>query len=239
MKVELTPAFVLHQRPYRENSALLDVFSEQYGRVSIIAKGLNQKKGNKAGLLQLYQPLLLSWFGYGDLFTLTSVEALSARYILKADAALCGLYINELIVRLLGSHVAEPDVFDAYQHALLSLHEQGKTEIILRIFEKKLLGHLGYGLVLDSEYENGQSIEDQQQYYYQADAGLLRWQQGVSLPMISGRSLRHLIDETDFDQQSLQEIKRVMRTVIYFYLDGKPLQSRQLFIDLQQYASKN
>jgi len=239
LKVELTPAFVLHQRPYRENSALLDVFSEQYGRVSIVAKGLNQKRGNKAGLLQLYQPLLLSWFGHGDLFTLTAVEALSARYILQADAALCGLYINELIVRLLGPHVAEPDVFIAYRRALLGLHQEDNTEIILRLFEKNLLGHLGYGLVLDSESENGQLIEDQRQYYYQADVGLIHWQEGVRLPMVSGRSLRHLITESDFDQQSLQEIKRVMRTVIYFYLGGKPLQSRQLFIDLQQYASNN
>jgi DNA repair protein RecO (recombination protein O) len=239
LKVELTPAFVLHQRPYRENSALLDVFSEQYGRVSIVAKSLNQKKGNKAGLLQLYQPLLLSWFGHGDLYLLTAVEALSARYILQADAALCGLYINELIVKLLGPHVAEPEVFNAYQQTLLSLHQRDNTEIILRLFEKNLLGHLGYGLVLDSEYGNGLLVEDQQQYYYKADAGLMRWQQGVHLPMISGRSLRHLINESDFDQQSLQEIKRVMRTVIYFYLGGKPLQSRQLFIDLQQYASKN
>jgi len=239
LKVELTPAFVLHQRPYRENSALLDVFSEQHGRVTVIAKGLNQKKGNKSGLLQLYQPLLLSWFGHGDLYTLTAVEAASARYILQADAALCGLYINELLVRLLGPHVVEPDVFSAYQHALLGLHQQGNREIILRLFEKALLCHLGYGLVLDSEYENGRLIEEQQQYYYQADAGLIRWQEGIGLPSISGRSLRRLLDETDFDQQSLQEIKRVMRTVIYFYLGGKPLQSRQLFIDLQQYASNN
>lgn len=229
----------MHQRPYRDNSALLDVFSKQYGRVSIIAKGLNQKKRNKAGLLQLYQPLLVSWFGNGDLYTLTAVEAISARYILQADAALCGLYINELIVRLLGPHVAEPDVFDAYESALLGLHQMGNAEIILRLFEKQLLCHLGYGLVLDSEYDTGQPIEDQQHYYYQADTGLIRWQEASSLPKISGRSLRHLISESDFDQQSLQEIKRVMRTVIYFYLGGKPLQSRQLFIDLQQYASKN
>jgi DNA repair protein RecO (recombination protein O) len=239
LKVQLTPAFVLHQRPYRENSALLDVFSQQYGRISIIAKGLNQKRGNKAGLLQLYQPLLISWFGNGDLYTLTAVESLSARYILQADAALCGLYINELIVRLLGIHISEPDVFDAYEQALLGLHQSGNTEIILRLFEKHLLCHLGYGLVLDSEYENGLLIDEQQQYYYQADAGLIRWQEGAVWPMISGRSLRHLVSESDFDQQSLQQIKRVMRTVIYFYLGGKPLQSRQLFIDLQQYTNKN
>lgn len=236
MKVELTPAFVLHQRPYRENSALLDVFSEQYGRVSLIVKGLNQKKSHKAGLLQLYQPLLISWVGNGEIYTLTAIEALSARYILHANAALCGLYINELIVRLLGHHVAEPDVFNAYQFALLGLHQRDDTEIILRLFEKKLLGHLGYGLVLDSEYDNGRLIEEKQQYYYQVDAGLIRWQEGVTLPTISGRSLQHLVNESDFDQQSLLEIKRIMRTVIYFYLGGKPLQSKQLFIDLQRYA---
>lgn len=239
MKVELTPAFVLHQRPYQENSALLDVFSEQYGRISLIAKGLNQKRGNKSGLLQLYQPLLVSWFGRGELCILSAVEPLSARYILQADAALCGLYINELIVRLLGVHIPETDVFNAYQHALLGLHQSDNTEIILRLFEKHLLCHLGYGLVLDSEHENGQLIEEQQQYYYQADAGLIRWHEDTAWPMISGRSLRHLIIESDFDKQSLQEIKRVMRTVIYFYLGGKPLHSRQLFIDLKQYTNKN
>lgn len=236
MNVEFASAFILHQRPYRETSLLLDVFSEQYGRVSLIAKGVRQKKRSQAGLLQLYQPLTLSWLGRGDLHTMTSAEALSARYRLTAEAALCGLYINELLVRMLPANLPEPDLFKAYEIALSGLQEAENTEIILRLFEKKLLLHLGYGLVLDREAETGQLIDDSLRYTYQADAGLRLAQNNSLEPTLSGRSLRHLLNEQGFDKQSLKEIKQLMRNVIHFYLGGKPLNSRQLFSELHHYA---
>ena len=226
----------MHQRPYRETSLLLDVFSEQYGRVSLVAKGVRGKKRSQSGLLQLYQPLLLSWIGRGELQTLTVAEAASPRYLLRAESALCGLYINELMVRLLPIHEQEQAIFNAYQLALSGLQQADNTEIVLRLFEKRLLSHLGYGLVLDRVADSNQPINEQYQYCYQPDAGLTLWQQGHKQPPISGRSLQHLLSERDFDQQSLQEIKQLMRTVIHFYLSGKPLQSRQLFVQLQQYA---
>ncbi len=230
----LTPCFILHQRPYRETSLLLDVFSKEYGRVSLIAKGVRKKKRSQMGLYQLYQPLLISWLGRAELQTLTTAEADTPRYILKANSALCGLYINELIIKLLPLHEAESSIFSAYQAVLASLQQGGNEQLTLRLFEKRLLMHLGYGLVLDREFENGQSIDHQQQYYYQADAGLVRWYPGQKQPAISGRSLRHLADETGFDAQSLKEIKQLMRGVINFYLGGKALQSRQLFTELHR-----
>ena len=238
MNIELTPAFILHQRPYRETSLLLDVFSEHHGRVSLIAKGVRQKKRSQIGLYQLYQPLLLSWVGRGELHTLTAAEVASPRYILQAESALCGLYINELMVKLLPLNEPEPDIFKAYQNSLLGL-QANNTEITLRLFEKQLLSHMGYGLVLDREFENGQLVDEQQQYYYQPDSGLYRWQLDRNQPSISGRSLQHLMNERDFDQQSLFEIKQLMRTVIHFYMGGKPLKSRELFTQLQQYSAQS
>jgi DNA repair protein RecO (recombination protein O) len=238
VKVDLSPAYILHHRPYRETSLLLDVFSQQQGRVSLIAKGIRQKKRGKQGMFQLYQPLLLSWYGHGDLQNLTASEVFSPRYILKDNASLCGLYLNELLVRLLPLNEPESKVFEAYQLALAGLQEKQNNEIVLRLFEKRLLTQLGYGLVLNKEVENGREIEQDQRYYYQVDAGLVRWQQGQDNVTISGRSLQHLHNETGFDQQSLSEIKQLMRGVIHYHLDGKPLQSRQLFVQLQQYAAK-
>ncbi len=238
MNAELTAAFVLHQRPYRETSLLLDVLTEHYGRVSLVAKGVRGKKRSQAGILQLYQPLLISWSGRGELQTLIAVETVSPQYNLRSEAALCGLYLNELLVKLLPLHAGEPEIFQAYQQALIGLQQTEFTEIVLRLFEKHLLSHLGYGLVLDREFESGQVIEPHEQYTYQADAGLSAWQPGHAIA-ISGRSLQHLMTERDFDQQSLNEIKNLMRSVIHFYLGGKPLQSRKLFAQLQQYADKN
>ncbi len=236
MNTELTPAFVLHQRPYRETSLLLDVFTEQHGRVSLVAKGVRSKRRSQSGLLQLYQPLLLSWVGKGELQTLTAVEVDKPRYILQANSALCGLYINELMVKLLPLNLAETEIFRAYQTVLFNLQDTANTEVQLRLFEKRLLINLGYGLVLDREVETDQIIDENRHYIYKPDDGLYRWYEGSKEASISGRSLQHLINERDFDRQSLSEIKQLMRSVIHFYLGGKPLQSRALFAQLQQYS---
>ena len=237
MNNELSNAFILHQRPYRESSLLLDVFSEQYGRLSLIAKGVRKTKRNQAVNLQLYQPLLLSWFGHGELQTITQIECVEARYILQAESALCGLYINELLLRLLPLHDAEADIFAIYKQTLIKLQQADDNEVALRLFEKKLLDHLGYGLVIDCESETGQAIQADQQYYYHIELGLVRWQQDQGQLPISGRSLQHLSSEQGFDQQSLLEIKQLMRTVIHFYLGGKPLKSRQVFVEMNKYTS--
>ena len=229
MNVDFQLGFILHQRPYRETSVLLDVYSQSYGRISILAKGVRNKKRSQAGLLQLYQPLLLSWFGRSDLQVLSAVETGGPAYLLQAESALCGLYINELMVKLLPLGEKEPEIFVAYQQALLGLQSAGNNEITLRLFEKQLLSHLGYGLVIEHEAETGDKIVAEQNYYYVADTGLHRWQPGMTFNPISGRSLQHLIDGQGFDQTSLKEIKHLMRMVIHFYLAGKPLRSRELF----------
>lgn len=233
MKIEFASAFILHQRPFRESSRLLDVLTEHHGRISLVAKGVSNHKRSQKGLLQIYQPLLLSWIGQSDLATVTSVEAESAPYLLMGNASLCGLYINELLVRLFPQHIPEPDLFHSYKRVLATLDSGNNTEVALRLFEKHLLTHIGYGLVLDHECETGLKIADNKDYYYRPDTGLFCTTVQNEYPIISGRSLRHLITETDFDQQSLNEIKKMMRSVIHFYLGGKPLQSRQLFVQIQ------
>jgi len=230
--VDFSPAFILHQRVFRESSFLLDIFSRDHGRISLVAKGVRKQKRSQAGLLQIYQPLLLSWQGRRDLQTLTAVEPNGPAYLLRAESALCGLYINELMMKLLPVGESESDLYIDYQKALFGLQEALQNEITLRLFEKQLLSHLGYGLVLDQDVETGEPIDDGKDYYYVADEGLYCWQTGQQRNRISGRSLQHLVTEQDFDEKSLNEIKQLMRMVIHFYLGDKPLRSRELFSQL-------
>ena len=232
MTVDFSPAFILHQRVFRESSFLLDIFSRDHGRISLIAKGVRKQKRSQAGLLQIYQPLLLSWQGRSDLQTLTAVEPNGPAYLLRAESALCGLYINELMMKLLPLGESESNLYIDYQKALFGLQESLQNEITLRLFEKQLLSHLGYGLVLDQDVETGEPIDDGKDYYYVADEGLYCWQTGQQRNRISGRSLQHLVTEQDFDEKSLNEIKQLMRMVIHFYLGDKPLRSRELFSQL-------
>ncbi|EMR12488.1 DNA repair protein [Methylophaga lonarensis MPL] len=235
--MSLTQAFVLHQRPYRETSLLLDVISRDYGRVSLVARGVRQKRKRGGHQLQLFQPLWLSWVGRGELQTLTDVEHHQPRYWLKGHAALCGLYINELLIRLTGLHQSEPMIFDAYQQALSELEHSDSCEITLRIFEKHLLAAMGYGLALTHEASSGLPVTDDNYYRYLPEHGLIVSDKAIPGQTISGRSLRHFEQESDFDLVSLSEIKQMMRTVLNYYLDGKPLKSRQLFAQMQLYAN--
>jgi DNA repair protein RecO (recombination protein O) len=229
MKVDLSPAFILHHRPYRESSRLLDVLSLQQGRVNLIVKGSKTIKKQSLGLMQLYQPLLLSWQGYGELQTVTSLEALKPSFLLTGKASLCGLYANELLVRLLPKHISEPELYLAYEKLLMTLESVTTPDIALRLFEKSLLNSLGYGLQLEYEIQTGNRIQEEKFYFYQPDAGIYSWDELSRYPKISGRSLRHLQHEAEFDDSSLNEIKKMMRSVLHFYLGGKPLHSRQLF----------
>ncbi len=74
-RVELTPAYVLHHRPWRDTSRILDVWSREHGRLSLFARGVRGGKSQLASLLQPFQPLLASWSGRGDAAQLTRVEA--------------------------------------------------------------------------------------------------------------------------------------------------------------------
>lgn len=228
---------MLHQRPYRETSLLLDVLSRDFGRVSLVARGVRQKRKRGGHQLQLFQPLLLRWVGRGELQTLTDVEHHRPRYWLKGHAALCGLYINELLIRLTGLQQSEPLIFQAYQQALSVLEHTDSCEITLRIFEKHLLAAMGYGLALTHEASTGQPVTDDNDYRYLPEHGLIVSEKAIPGQTISGRSLRHFEYENDFDLASLSEIKQMMRMVLNYYLDGKPLKSRQLFAQMQHYAN--
>jgi len=233
--VELTPAFVLHQRPYQESSLLIDIVTAQYGRRKLVARGVRKNKRHGSNPLQLFQPLWLNWFGNGELQTLQKVETNEAAFRLTGHAALCGLYVNELLYRFLHLHDAEPTLFTLYQQVLAELESNDQPEITLRIFEKHLLDTLGYGLNLHED-SAGKAIRPEAYYRYLPEQGLVL---SASLPdaqLIAGKSVLQFETGAELDAPSLKQIKRLMRSVINYHLDGKPLKSRQLFAEMQRYA---
>src|SRR5207253_3115583 len=108
MRISLQPAFILHHRPFRETSVLLDVFSEEYGLVSLVAKGVRTHRSKLKALLQPFVPLLVSWQGKSELMNLVSAEARTTPFQLHGDCLLSGFYLNELLVRLLQKEDPHP-----------------------------------------------------------------------------------------------------------------------------------
>ena len=140
-------AFVLHARPWSETSLMLDLFSEEAGRVRVVAKGARRKRSNLKGALQPFTPLLVRWSGRGEVKNLTSAEAVSLALPLSGISLYSGLYVNELVSRVLEPETRFSELFFDYLHCIQSLAgTSGSPEPALRRFELALLGHLGYGI---------------------------------------------------------------------------------------------
>ena len=221
-------AYLLHQRPYRNSSAILEVYTEQSGRLGLVARGIRDKKG-RGNCLQLFQPLLLSWHLKTDLGTLTSFESSGRPIPLSGRKIYSGFYLNELMMRLLQRQDANPELFNLYEQTLHRLVQEPEA-LVLRIFEKKLLELMGYGLMLDQSAFDGNAIAAHQHYFYHLERGPVpaTSDDHCGIP-ISGKSLLAFANESECDADVLQELKRLMRGVLRFYLGNKPLKSRELF----------
>jgi DNA repair protein RecO (recombination protein O) len=233
MRVQHQPGFVLHARHYSETSLLLEVFSTRYGRLGLLAKGARRPGSRVRGLLKPFQPLLLSWSGRGELPVLTAGELDGETPLLQGAALYCGFYLNELLVRLLHRHDPHEALYGAYRETLMALIGTANAEIVLRLFEKRLLGEIGYGLVLDHDVGDQSPIEADAWYDYIPERGPLRLMhpelaraQGV---IVRGTSLTALANDTLTEPAMLRDVKRLMRAVLARYLGDKPIHSRRLF----------
>lgn len=226
MRISLQPAFILHHRPYRETSLLLEVFTRDYGRIALVARGVRKNRSQTRPLLQSFHPLLISWQGKTELMTLQQVELADIPIPLKGECLLSGFYLNELLIRLLQKQDPHPKLYTIYRDTLLELAGNTLQQKYLRLFEKKLLDELGYGLQLCQTFEANQLYRFYPEQGFQLHEGPEN--EPVSV-LFSGKSLLALKAEQLEDEESLQEIKRLMRMAFSVLLGPEPLQSRRLF----------
>ena len=229
-RVQLQPAYLLHRKPYRDTSLLLELFSRDYGRIGLIARGARGAKSKLKGVLQPYQPLLVSWSGRGELQTLTSAEVQGATTFLQGDALASGFYLNELLMRLLTRHDPHPELYHIYQATLQRILAAQDIEWALRLFERELLQQLGYGLLLSHEGRGGDEVVPEGRYCYYHESGPQRMYGGADgVLTVSGATLLALEQGRCDDPQLRRESKLLMREVLGHYLGPKPLASRELF----------
>lgn len=227
-RVSLQPAFILHGRDFRDTSRLLDVFSLDYGRVTLVAKGARSSRSKLQGVLEPFSPLLVSWSGKGDVQTLTGAETVKSSISLSGKKVMSGYYINELLQRLMTTHDPHPELFEAYRTTLEHFNI-GDDEIVLRLFEKKMLLEIGYALILDSESENGLPIDNDKSYYYDLEKGPICINDNTEGEFIvAGQTLNDMSVEIFSCAQSKKEAKQLMRIILSHHLGDKPLKTRSL-----------
>lgn len=228
---QLQPGYILHQRPYRDTSLLLEVFTRDHGRLGLVARGARGPRARNRGLLQPFQPLLLTWSGRGELGTLAGLEAGGAARRLPGAVLYSGFYLNELLLRLLQRLDPHPELYAAYATALAALPDA--TQRTLRLFEKALLEELGYGLLLDHEAHGGAPVEADAWYAYELECGPVRAEEhSPNRLVLAGSSLLSLAADELRDARSLADAKRLMRAALGLYLGERELKTREVFAAL-------
>lgn len=235
MLIELEQAFILHTRPYRDTSLLLEAFTRNHGKVSLVARGVKGKKNSRASLLQPFAPLLISWWNKGDLGTLRNTELYQQPHWLTANRLASGLYVNELLHRLVGRHEALPELFDYYAHTIHQIQslEISQLAIVLRLFEKFLITQLGYGLLFNVDAFTGVAVQADLYYSFNPEIGCYQcrgdWGQQTIEHLYKGSSLLALHTGELKEETALQDAKRLMRSVLATHLGKQPVHSRSLW----------
>ena len=233
-RVSSQPAFVLHSYPYKETSLIVDVFSRDYGRVALVAKGAKRPHSKLRAVLQTFQPLTLGWSGKAEVRTLTSAEWIGGLLPLEKSALLCGFYLNELLVKLLARDDPHPALFDHYIATLNQLAHDEPAPIVLRKFERALLKETGVGGNLSVCTATGHTVEPDRVYVVDPERGPRPAHPADNTPRVHGKTLLDMEQEDYRDATTQAQSKFLMRFLLAHHLGGAPLNTRQILIDLMQ-----
>lgn len=220
MRIEQQPAYILHARPYRETSLLIEAFTRDHGRVGLVARGVRRERSRlPRGVLQPLQPLLLDWIARGELGTLAAAEAAAAPFALDGEALLAAIYVNELVMRLSGRNDVHARAFVAYAVCLARLAEGEPLAWTLRRFERDLFADLGYALAL-GHAADGSAVEAAADYAYDPEAGASAWRVGTRWPRVRGAALLALARDEAPSPEQLAQLRRIVRAVVRHLLGG-------------------
>ena len=237
MRIHLQPAYVLFSQPFQNTSVMVDFFTLEFGRVRAIAKGARREKSRYRSLLQPFHPLLINFSGRGDVKTIGNIESGYASFSLVGDRLFSGLYLNEILCRLLQNFQEHQSLYRTYQDTLVALQGLEGIEVILRKFELNLLTELGYAIDFRQDYLTRKPIQKNKHYRFIPDAGF----ELVTALETDGRIENFFegsdliaLKELSFNEKSVaRAAKRLLRLALRVHLGDKPLQSRSLFTNVR------
>lgn len=225
----MTSAFVLHRWPYQEHSVLLELFTAEYGRKRVIARGVRSAKNKWRGALEPFNQVEVQWQGRGNLPRLQHADVV-ASYPLQGHYLYSGFYINELLQRLLPEQYVAPKLFSDYNNTLSLLSQGALLEPVLRKFEWQLLLGLDIGFSWFEEAITGEPIDASQSYVFYPEQGFVAVATTVANALVlQGEDILALAEFKLDSERRLKQYKQLMRAALLPYL-GKQTAAKSEFI---------
>lgn len=231
-EVLLERGFILHHRPYRNTSLIVDCLTERFGRQSLVAQGARRPTSRQSAVLQPFRRVRLSWIRRGELGRMTHVEADADSLDIRGDALLAAFYLNELLLRLVPGGDHNDEIMSCYSNCLDQLAESESAARAVRLFELELLEALGYRIDLDQDFRTGKPIEPECDYVFEHEGGLTASDTHATMETFSGTHLISLRERRLDESASLRSAKRLLGGILDVHLGGRPLKTRQVMRDI-------
>lgn len=231
-EVLLERGFVLHQRPYRNTSLIVDCLTAGHGRQTLVAQGARRPGSRQAAALQPFRRVLFSWVRRGELGRLTAVEAEANAPAINGDSLIAAYYLNELLLRLVPSGDHNERILSCYSSCLDLLAETHDAARPLRLFELELLEVLGYRVDLEQDFRTGEPITSEGDYVLEHESGLTASDADPTMEKFSGEHLISLREHRLDDSESLGTARRLLGRILNFHLGGRPLKTRRVMRDI-------
>jgi len=230
------PAYILHRYPHSETSLLIDVFTRQYGRVVLIAKGAKRPYSLLRGALQNFQPLALSWGGKTEVRTLMRADWMGGMPPLLGQNLLYGFYLNELVLKFCAREDPYEKLFEHYVRTLTHLAHDEPPEPVLRRFEHALLVETGHAAALDWCVVSQSRVHADRDYVYDPNRGIcpLDCTDTGVWPSMRGQCLIDIANDDYRHPLTAMQSKRLMRFLLHHHLQGSTLATRKVLMELQQ-----
>ena len=234
-------AFVIHVRPFKENQQLVELLTENDGKVSALVYVGQSKRSIKKALLQPFLPLTVTFKDSNNqnssLRIITHIEATKKSYKLTKNSLYSAFYLNELLARLLTDDIICERLFSQYELTISALSQGEKIAPELRNFELSLLDELGLSIDFSPVFEqNGEQVAG---FYYVAEQGFIPAYhyaiKNITTPWFNTLHLQ-AIAEQNYKNNNAElngidkTFKLLMRQIFFHLLEGKPLNSRKLFV---------
>ena len=234
-RVEMEATFLLHARPYRETSQLVEVLSQDHGRVALVANGSRRPKSRLKSALRPFQPLRMSWSGRGSLYSLRAAEPSGNGARISGMSLMAAYYMNELLMILLHKGDPHPNLFTHYGGALASLAAGDDAEPVLRRFEVALLAEIGYGLVIDRDVIDEEPLVAEQKYEYVVDRGPVPVSDNICGELVFlGSDLLAMNRGIFHDAEQLKSAKRLLRAALNRSLGDRSLKTRAVMASMRR-----
>jgi len=236
MVKESVNAYILHTRPFKETSLLIDLFSQERGRFSVLAKGIKRKNAQaQRAILQPFNWLNIEYLGRTDLKTMCQCELVNDSISLPHRALACGYYMNELLSRAIHEEQEFYQLFQLYQQSIKALNTSENFAIILRNFEVCLLEELGVAPQWNTD-TNGVDLCSQSAYYFVFEQGFEQVTDtldisspSVSNKCFSGEAILSLANRR-YNSVVMKECQQITQLLLRHIIGNKPLESRKLWL---------